>query len=69
MTEERITKLASYIVYLRGRLDAYYADGDENMCDYIGAKIEATREIAIIFECREEVFKKVEMLEDKKHDK
>ena len=64
MTEEQIAKLANYITYLRGRLDTYYCEGDEDMCDYVGAKIEATREIAIVFDCREEVFKKVYGLED-----
>lgn len=60
MTDEQIEKLAGYIVYLRGRYDDYYAAGCEDMVEYIGGKLEAAREIAIVFECREEVFRKVE---------
>lgn len=66
MSNEQIKKLASYIVFLRGRYDAYYADGCEGMVEYIGAKLEAAREITIVFECREEVFRKVEEMEGKK---
>lgn len=64
MTEEQITKLASYITYLRGRLDTYYCEGDEDMCDYVGAKLEAAREIANVFDCRNEVYRKVDGLEE-----
>lgn len=63
MTNEQIEKLASYIAFLRGRYDAYYADDDREMSEYISAKISAAREIAIVFECREEVFRKVEEME------
>lgn len=66
MTNEQIEKLASYIVFLRGRYDAYYADGDTDTVEYVGAKLEAAREIAIVFECREEAFRKVEEMEGKK---
>ena len=63
MSEEQIKKLAQYIKYLRSRLDVYHAEGDEDMCDYVGAKIEAAREITIVFDCRDEVFKCVEEME------
>ena len=66
MTNEQIEVLARYIIFLRGRYDEYRADGREDMMDYISAKLEATREIAIVFECREEVFRKVEELEGKR---
>ena len=66
MTNEPIEKLASYIVYLRGSLDMYRVDGYEEMVAYIDGKLEAAREIAIIFDCREEVFRKVEEMEAKK---
>ena len=66
MTNEQIEKLAAYIVHLRGRFDVYHADGYEDMVAVISAKLETAREIAIVFECREEVFRKVEELEGKR---
>ena len=66
MTNEQIEKLAGYIVYLRGRYDMYVYDANDDMVDYISAKLEAAREIAIVFNCREEVFRKVEEMEAKK---
>lgn len=59
MTEEQIAKLASYIKYLKGRLDTYCCEDNEDMCDYVEAKLEAAREIANIFNCRNEVYRKV----------
>lgn len=64
MTEEQIEKLAGYIVFLRNRVDAHCEVGDKDMMDYYYTKIEAAREIAIVFDCRDEVFKKVYELED-----
>lgn len=66
MSNEQLEKLAAYIVYLRGRLDMYRVDGYEEMVAYIDGKLEAAREIAIIFDCREEVFRKVEEMEGKR---
>lgn len=63
MTNEQIEVLARYIIFLRGRHDEYYTDGWEDMVEYIGAKLEAAREIAVAFECRAAVFRKVEELE------
>lgn len=66
MTNEQIEKLANYIVYLRGRMDAYREDGDGDLVEYIGAKIEAAREVAIVFDCRDAVFTKVYEIEEKR---
>ena len=66
MTNEQIEVLARYIIFLRGRYDEYRADGREDLMEYISAKLEATREIAIVNKCREEVFRKVEELEGMK---
>ena len=63
MTNEQIEKLASYIAYLRSRFNVYMDDGNTYMLDCISSKTEAAREIAIVFDCREEVFSKVEEME------
>lgn len=66
MTDEQIEKLANYITFLRRRFDAYWNDGNKEMAYYVGGKLEAARETTVIFDCREEVFKKVEEMEAKK---
>ena len=63
MTDDNINKLAAYVRFLRGRLDTYCCEGNEEMCDYVGAKLEAVREICVIFDCRNEVYRKVDGLE------
>lgn len=63
MTEEQIEKLAAYAVFLRGRVTAYQSEGEDELVDYCVAKLEAVREISIVFNCREEFFKKIEQLE------
>ena len=62
MTEEQIAKLAGYAVYLRGRVKVYQDEQYEEMVEYCVAKLEAVREISVVFDCREEFFRKIEEL-------
>lgn len=63
MTEEQIEKLAKYAIYLRSRVTVYQSEGEDELVDYCVAKLEAVREISVVFDCREEFFKKIEELE------
>lgn len=64
MTDEQIKKLAEYVEFLRNRLDVYYADGNEEMINHISGKLEAVREVSIIFDCRVAVFGRADKLEE-----
>lgn len=62
MTTEQIEKLAKYIVYLYGRMNTYNAERNMDLVAWVSAKLEAVREITNIFDCRGEVYAKVEEL-------
>lgn len=66
MTEEQIEKLAKYAVYLRSGVTVYQSEGEDEMVEFCAAKLEAVREISVVFDCREEFFKKIEELEAKR---
>lgn len=64
LREGFVIKAAKYITYLQRLIeecDLYYSVADVERCNFYRAKLEAVRDILVIFGLKDEVYKKVNM--------
>lgn len=64
LREDFIAKAAKYITYLQRLIeecDLYYSVTDIERCNFYRSKLEAVRDILVIFGLKDEVYKKVNM--------